>query len=122
MGVEDVADALIPPGISKSLKWRLAVSLSIGAILVWIAWAMGLLFGLPGLAKADDVRDVKKQLAEVRASLIAKDIDGVSTSLCMDRFDVNLLAYRDRLQQDYRTVTGHEHEPPPCAVLLALKR
>lgn len=122
MGVEDVADALIPPGISKSLKWRLAVSLSIAGIIVWIAWAMGLLFGLPGLAKADDVRDVKKQLAEVRASLIAKDIDGVSTSLCMDRFDVNLLAYRDRLQQDYRTVTGHEHEPPPCAVLLALKR
>lgn len=122
MGVEDLADALVPPGISKSLKWRLAVSLSIAGILVWIAWAMGLLFGLPGLAKADDVRDVKKQLAEVRASLIAKDIDGVSTSLCMDRFDVNLLAYRDRLQQDYRTVTGHEHEPPPCAVLLALKR
>jgi len=40
----------------------------------------------------------------------------------MDRFDPNLLAYRDRLQKDYQAVTGHYHEPPPCTVLLALKR
>lgn len=122
MGVEDVAEALIPPGISKSLRWRIAVSLSIAGILIWIAWAMGLLFGMPGLAKAGDVADVKSQLAEVRASLIAKDIDGVATSLCMDRYDANLLAYKERLQKDYKNVTGHEHESPPCSVLLALKR
>lgn len=122
MGVEDVAEALVPPGISKSLRWRIAVSLSIAGILIWIAWAMGMLFGLPGLAKADDVKDVKIQLANVQASLIAKDIDGVSTSLCMNNYDPNLLAYRNVLQSQYRAVTGHEHEPPPCAVLLALKR
>jgi len=121
MGVEDdVAEALIPPGLSAELKWRLAMSLSVAGIILWVVWAMGFLFGVPGLARAGDVSDVKSQLAEVRASLIAKDIDNVSTSLCMDKYDSNLINYRNALQKTYKDLTGQYHESPPCEVLTKL--
>jgi hypothetical protein len=40
----------------------------------------------------------------------------------MDRFDANLIGYRNSLQDQYRQVTGHEHQSPPCEVLLKLSR
>lgn len=129
MGVEDeIAEALIPAGISPELKWRLAMSLSVAAIFLWIAWAMGFMFGLPGLAKGEETKnlsaqvgEVRSSISEVRASLIAKDIDGVSTTLCMG-FNSDLYNYRTALQKQHHDLTGHDHESPPCEVLLALKR
>jgi len=121
---KDVAKTLIPPGMDSQLTWRLAVSATLAFLFVAFLWSVGLFasMGYPGFARADEVEDVKQQVNDVRASLLAKQIDDVSTALCMERFEPRLLDYRRELQGQYRAVKGHEHESPDCEILLKLRR
>jgi hypothetical protein len=121
--IEDAAARLADGMERGTLLWRVIVTGWIAGLTVYVAWSFGFLafFG-GGFARADDVKELKGQVADVRASLIAEKIDAVTTSLCMERFDASLLDYRRTLQDQYRQVTGHEHESPPCEILLKLKR
>jgi hypothetical protein len=120
----DEAGTRLLDGMERgTLLWRVIVTGSIAGIGLYIAWSLGFLtFLSAGFARADDVKELKGQVADVRASLIAEKIDAVTTSLCMESFDARLLDYRRTLQDQYRQVTGHEHESPPCEILLKLKR
>ncbi len=90
---------------------------------VFAAWALGFVaLAGSGFARADDVKDLRNQVAEVRASLIAEKIDEVTASLCMEKADARLLDYRRTLQDQYREITSHEHESPPCEILLKLRK
>lgn len=133
MGViDDAAKGLVPPGIDHTLAWRLTVSLSIAGIGVWVFWAMGLLAWAgfsAGLARADEqkqlgdvVAEVQNEVGEVRAALLATEIDSVSTQLCMESFDRELINYRNTLQNQYHEIKKRFHESPPCEILLKLKR
>jgi hypothetical protein len=124
LGLADrLANGLTPPGVGPDLRWRLAVTFSIGGIVLWIVWAMnGLAWFVPGLARADEVEKLSQQVGEVRAALIADKIDAISTQLCMERFDAQLIAYRRELQEQYHGVKRRYHESPPCEVLLKLSR
>ena len=105
---------------AQSERWRakIAVALSF-CILMDFMLALFVLFALgfvgPGFAIAGDVDDVKAQL-------IAEKIDQVSATLCMDQSDWPLLNYRRELQTEYRDIKGHDHEAPPCEILLKLRR
>lgn len=106
-----------------TLLWRVLVTASIAGLGCYAAWSFGLLGFLgSGFARADDVKELKGQVADVRAALIAEKIDAVATSLCMEKFDRNLMDYRDSLQREFHNVTGHDHESPPCEVLLKLRK
>jgi len=125
MGIADsVAKNLVPPGIDGTLAWRLTVSLSIAAIGLWILWALGIAswIGSPGLARADEVEKLAGQVGEVQASLLADKIDAISTKLCMESFDAQLVEYRRALQEQFYEVKGRFHESPPCEILLKLSR
>ena len=124
MSAKDLGKALIPPGIDPNLGWRLTVSITLVSILIWIAWSMGAFAGLgfAGLARAQDVEGLKAEVRDVRAQQIAEKIDEVTTSLCLESYDAQLIDYRRELQRQHRTVTGSEHSPPPCEVLLKLRR
>lgn len=73
MGVEDeVVEALIPPGIGPELRWKIAMSLSIVTIFVYIFWSVGTFsfLGLEGFAKAGDINELKtNQRASTRVTL-----------------------------------------------------
>lgn len=131
MAAKEFGRALIPSGIDPQLRWRLAVSLTLVSVLVWIAWAMGAFAGVgfPGLARAadveglkQDVQGVKAEARDIRAQQIAERIDAVSATLCMESYDAQLIDYRRELQRQHREVTGHEHTSPPCEILLKLRR
>lgn len=121
---KDVGKALVPPGIEPNLWWRICVSGTLSFLFVAFLWSVGLFasMGYPGFARADEVEDVKQQVNDVRASLLAKQIDDVTAALCMETVDRRLLDYRRELQNDYRAVKGHEHQSPACEILLKLRR
>lgn len=70
MDVEDAALALVPPGINKVLQWRLAVSLSIGGLIVFAIWAVGGFgfAGFEGLARAGEIDKLGNRMAKIESN------------------------------------------------------
>lgn len=77
--LEKVGGALVPPGIDPTTMWRLTVSLSIFALILWVFWAMGALtaLGAPGLARADEQT---KMLAELYDAKVERLVAGILQS------------------------------------------
>lgn len=67
---EQMGRGLIPPGISKSLRWRLVVSASIATLFLFCAWGFGMFTGMgfPGYARADDLRHVDQRLVNLETN------------------------------------------------------
>lgn len=70
MGVEDAIGELVPPGISKSLRWRLAVSISITGLFVFVLWSLNVFAGLGfvGFARAGELDKITQQLGSLQAN------------------------------------------------------
>lgn len=107
--------ALIPPGIRPHLRWRIAVSLSIAGIFLYILWSLGAL-GMPGLALASDVNDLKRT-ADLSARLqLANEIRIQARARCSvtDAARDGIERYIESLQAEYERITGARYPEPRC--------
>lgn len=122
MGVEDAIDALIPPGINKSTRWRIAVSLSITGIFVFILWAVGSFssFGFEGFARAGEIEKLSSQIGSLQASQQAGLKITIGQEICRVYFLRETATgdawavFNDSLakhQQDYASINKGERFP-----------
>lgn len=58
---------LIPPGLTKSMRWRLTVSAFVCGLIVATAWGMGAFtaLGAPGYARAEEVHLLDLRLSTI---------------------------------------------------------
>lgn len=114
-----VGKALIPPGIDPTLGWRLTVSFTMVTVLIWIAWAMGLLagIGLPGFARAEQQNEILEELKSQKIERLEGQILQFQRDLCAQplgsRPRTFYLQERNRKLNEYQQLTGNMYEGLP---------
>ena len=121
MAIDDVAGALIPPGISKVLAWRLAVSLSVSILSFFCIWAMGWLpmFG-NGFARADKVDQILNELQDQKVVRLETEIRDLQKSYCTakdERSSDYWVRERDNKIRWYYDLTKRNYPLPSCVEL-----
>jgi len=106
--VKDVLLELLPPDIPRLVRWRLTIALAIAMLFFHVAWACGLVPGVPGFARADEVDEkIGEKLKPLyeQVGQIAKqqaDTDEVVKEIRADQ-----LAQRIRELQALRCTNGN---------------
>ena len=109
--VKDVLLELLPPDIPRLVRWRLTIALAIAMLFFHVAWACGLVPGVPGFARADEVDEkIGEKLKPLyeQVGQIAKqqaDTDEVVKEIRADQ-----LAQRIRELQALRCTNGNRHD------------
>lgn len=101
--------------------WRLTVSALIAAILIWIAWAMGLL-GVPGLALADEQSKILQELHSQKIERLETKILQSQRDFCASpqgsRPREFYLGLRNMALNEYQKATGSPYVGlPGCGEL-----
>ena len=115
-----VGGSLIPPGLDSSMTWRLAVSGSIFAILLWIVWAMGMFGG--GLARAGTQSEILSELKSQKIERIEEKILERQKDFCSAEQGSAPRQYyleqRNEKLNEYQELTGNMYSGlPSCGEL-----
>lgn len=121
---EKLGGALVPPGIDPTTWWRLAVSATIFGVLLWISWAMGAFaaFGTPGLARADQQKEILDELHAQKVERLEEAIMKAQRDYCAQPQNTRprefYLSQRNMKLNEYRETTGRSYEGlPDCEQL-----
>ncbi len=117
--VKELAKALIPPGMTPLMTWRLAVVISQALVLLHIAIACGWMapFGLgTGFAQSVDVDSNRAAIEATRIDLLEDVIFKLQQQRC--KIPPNQRGiYTERLQEKlrlYQKLTGRQYQLPAC--------
>lgn len=114
MGLEeDAVEALVPPGISPELRWKIAMSLSIVTLFIYVFWSVGTFsfLGLEGFARAGDINELKtNQRASTRVTLQNEicRLYWVRMKVTGDTWAIVNKNFNDR-QEEYAKVNDGQH-------------
>jgi hypothetical protein len=92
-------------------------------IVIWIFWAMGMFaaIGVPGFARATEVTELRRQVAELKSSTdisarinLANEIRLYQRTLCAAQDKDAIERVIERLQTDYERLAGSRYPDRPC--------
>lgn len=121
----DVLISTIPPE-SRVVVWRVLVTV---IVLGHIAWACNLLPGVSGFALSEDLirftNAVNEQTTQIEGKVdrilelqIVAEIERILRYKCMSPNDPTLDSTLNRLESDYRKLTGIPYMRPNCSFLV----
>lgn len=117
---EKLGGALVPPGFDPTTWWRLAVSATLVGVLVWIAWAMGAfatLLNTPGLALADEQKQILTELHDQKVERVEAAILQAQRDYCEAAADEKprqfYLERRNMKLNEYFALTGRAYQGMP---------
>lgn len=130
-GIGLVKKILPPKGDDSSYHWTISITLLgvIAVLAAHIAWACGLIPGLIGFARADEVDIVKSQLSQLQKLVSENIVTSRAEYLEGRAFDIRVkqceaiaqkksaLVFTTQLQQvlySYRVLTGRDLSLPGC--------
>lgn len=138
--VKDALLEILPPDLPRLVRWRLTISLAIAMLGFHVLWACGMVPGVPGFARADEldakisealeplysqVGQLSKQQAEtdevvkeIRADQLANRIRELHALRCAtaDHDDRERLQSEiDAAQRQYRALMGERYNVDGCS-------
>lgn len=124
--IEEAAKQLVPPGIDRTLAWRLTVSASIAFLLTAFLWSVGVFAGIgyPGFARADKLDAVLIELQEQKVVRLETELRELQRSYCTatdNRSSDYWERERDRRRSEYFNLTRREYPLPGCDQIATTK-
>lgn len=126
-----IIDWVVPPAGAtaeeqRDWQWRIAMAIVgiYGAGSIVLAASMGLVLGVSGFARADEVAELQQFFKDYRLTQLEEQIDRVRTRQCSAYKVQNQMAMSDansdlnRLTRMYRAVAGFDYRVKSCNELL----
>lgn len=119
--VKDFLVGILPPepgDQNGTTRWHWAVWMKLWLLIVFAFWSLDLVPGFPGLARAEDVKQLSADIRETRGELLSSNIFELRVKQCSpDTTTALRQAYGEqlgRLLRSYRELTGTSYELPAC--------
>jgi hypothetical protein len=126
MSVEKMLGALVPPSDDTGVvRWRWIMAISVGTLMLWAAWAMGLFAGVgfPGFARADETEKLDMRLAQIEQKQDITAKLALAAEVCRiyylrmtaeGQLRVQLNNSFEEKQEQYSAIAGQRYSVAEC--------
>lgn len=121
MGTISLMGGILPPkrgDIEGNNRWQWMVFLKLWMLLAFAFWALDLMPGFPGLARADEMRQLGEEIRRARVEVIESQLFELRIKQCLAETPVTRQAYGEQLAKAMRSfyeLTGARYELLNCA-------
>ena len=124
MALGDWLVGAIPPrdgDADGTRRWQWAVFVKLWLLIAFAFWALDMIPGFPGFARADDVREFAAEVRQARISDLQSDLFNLKVKACDESLPQALRQqFQEQLsksQADYYALVGQAYTLPNCAEL-----
>lgn len=121
MGTTSIMGGLLPPksgDVEGNNRWQWMVFLKLWMLLIFAIWSLDLVPGFPGLARADEMRQLGDEIRQSRIEMIEGQLFDLRVKQCLADTQVARQAYGEQLAKALRRfyeLTGARYELPACS-------
>ena len=124
MGAASVMGGLLPPkrgDIEGNNRWQWMVFLKLWMLLAFAFWSLDLMPGFPGLARADELRQLSDEIRLSRIETLEPRLFDLRVKQCLADSPGTRQAYAGQLAKSMRAfyeLTGTRYELLDCAEIM----
>ena len=121
MDALSIMGGFLPPksgDVEGNNRWQWMVFLKLWLLLVFAIWSLDLVPGFPGLARADEMRQLGEEIRQSRVEMIEVQLFELRVKQCLADTPVARQAYGEQLAKAMRRfyeLTGTRYELLNCS-------